>query len=115
MAISGIDCAAAARTGGRKPKAASVIPSRLNTPVKVRFILTTPMVRWAISNSCGMSDQSSRIKAMWAVSMAISRGGVVHTIAHHDDVVSFRLVLFDDLDLVLGQHVRPIGDLQLRP
>ena len=48
MPISGRDCAAAARTGGRKPNAARVKPTTLYRVVNARFVLMIRIVRLAI-------------------------------------------------------------------
>ena len=60
--MSGSDCAAAARIGGRKPKAASESPTRLYAAVKPMLSFTTRSVRRAIRSTSGTSVQSSRIK-----------------------------------------------------
>jgi len=59
--ISGRDWAAAARRGGKNPRA-----------VKARFIFTTPIVFRAVRNTSGTSIQSSCMRAMCAASMATS-------------------------------------------
>src|SRR5439155_26888570 len=66
MPRSGSDWAAAARIGGRMPRAARDSPTILYSAVKPRFIFTTRIVRCAMRSTSGTMLQSSRISAIWA-------------------------------------------------
>jgi len=70
--ISGKDYAAAASTGGRMPMVARVNPSIMYEVVKTRLPFTTRIHLWAIFNTSGTRIQYSRIRAIYAASMATS-------------------------------------------